>query len=577
MTATENTKLPDKERVEGFPLNNPKAVIVRNRGHLRVVERNYYWDKRGKERRTYLGYVVDNVYYDNEQYRAAFTKFGKPRLTMTAAAVVGCLPVLTHRRAAEIPLYYAVADSLGLIEDLARTWGKIDAAAILSVAFHWLNTAENSASLFASWCEGWVLPYPHVIKSKEMGEFLAALANTPEWEKLFFGARIARLPDSEVLSFDSTDIATAAVNTEYSQPGVGSSGYQKQLGLIVLLGHQTGMPVLFRIIPGQITDVSTVQDMLVRFDEIGNRRVFAAVLDRGYFSLKNIADFSDQGSRVVIAAKTGTVWVRDVIEKTMPCMWCSSTHLKGCHGWGATVKVQPQFDDGVKRDVWVHVFRSEKKSYNEDEGFFEDLDEFESEWNNWRKPAGSDRECPLLKSPLLKKYYLQPCGTPGVTELRRNHEAIDRDTRYFGFYASVTTMECEAQQAKESYSNRDLIEKCFKAGKTDLNMSTVRSHSTSTIEGRFIVSFVALSILCEIRRRMSQRTRVASARGAREVRPLADEMSFAELKNYMGSIQAVYDGNGKGRWLEITNRQHDIARRLGFDGLYKSFPEWMNR
>ena len=39
---------------------------------------------------------------------------------------------------------------------------------------------------------------------------------------------------------------------------------------------------IFRILPGNISDVTTVPDMLFRFDEItDSKRVFAAVMDRG--------------------------------------------------------------------------------------------------------------------------------------------------------------------------------------------------------------------------------------------------------------------------------------------------------
>ena len=56
---SDQEKLPeiDPNSVENFPLDNPKAKIVRDRGRIRVVERDYYWDKekkRGLEKRRYL-------------------------------------------------------------------------------------------------------------------------------------------------------------------------------------------------------------------------------------------------------------------------------------------------------------------------------------------------------------------------------------------------------------------------------------------------------------------------------------------------------------------------------------------
>ena len=135
-----------------------------------------------------------------------------------------------------------------------------------------------------------------------MSEFFASLTEVSGWRKDFFNARISRLPDKEMLSFDATEIAAEAAEISYAQYGMGKEGgYQRQLGLILLVGHESHMPVLFRVLPGNITDVTTVQDMLFRFDEItDSRRVFGAVVDRGYFSLANLARFVDAGSRVLL-------------------------------------------------------------------------------------------------------------------------------------------------------------------------------------------------------------------------------------------------------------------------------------
>ena len=60
----------------------------------------------------------------------------------------------------------------------------------------------------------------------------------------------------------------------------------------------------------------------------------------------------------------------------------------------------------------------------------------------------------------------------------------------------------------------------------------------------------------------------------KEIAPLIEEMSFNELKNRLGTPRVVYDGLGNAFWLEVTNRQHEIAARLGCPNLYKQIPDW---
>ena len=121
------------------------------------------------------------------------------------------------------------------------------------------------------------------------------------------------------------------VDSIASEFGKGKEGgYQRQVGLILLMGQHSHMPVLFRVLPGNITDVTTVQDMLFRFDTItDDRRVFGAVVDRGYFSLANLARFIDAGSRVIMAAKTDAKWVRQAIEESMTHLWTNVARIPG--------------------------------------------------------------------------------------------------------------------------------------------------------------------------------------------------------------------------------------------------------
>ena len=586
--------VPDPSNVVGFPLSEKKAKIIRDPyGNFRVVVRRYYWDpvdQRGKEKREYLGYVVDNVYYATEDYRRHFHRDGTKRCApkkslsskakdknMTAdstdPSTQTFLSSLSTLLVAEFPVYYAIAKETGLLEDLTQTWGADDANKILAIAFHWMHTSSNSAYLFKSWVGGKLLPYCDSMESKEMTEFFRELAEQPDWRKIFFNARIARLPEDEVLSYDSTRVATEAVANPYVQCGKGKEGgYQKQVGLALLLGHKTGMPVFFRMFPGQIADVSTVADMLLRFDEINDKKkIFAAVMDRGYFSLENFAKFVDSKSKVIVAATMDVKWIREAIEKAITSLWEGSSHIRD-DVFGVTVPVKPKFDDGVERELWVHVFRSDSKSSIETQAFFTDLENFESQWKNWDDDAHPGA-CPLLKSRKLA-YYREPTGLPGQCTLERDNEKINGAIRYFGFFCDVSTIPAKAVEVYDNYCARDLIEKAFRSGKSDVEMNVARAHIDVTLEGRFLISFVALTIFRDFHRRMKQKTtRIVKGKAVVE-RPIGDEMTLKEIRNYLGSIRLINDGRGNRIWQEVTGRQHDIARRLGFPDLYRKLPDW---
>ena len=164
---------------------------------------------------------------------------------------------------------------------------------------------------------------------------------------------------------------------------------------------------------------------------------------------------------------------------------------------------------------------------------------------------------------------------PGKDRLVRNDDVIDAEVRYFGFFCNVTTFECDAKDALLDYQMRDSIEKSFEAGKTYSELDVVRTHSNATTEGRFVVSFCCMTILNELYRRMREETTVTSKKEQVKVLgPLAKEMTFNQIRNYLSSIRVVYDSNGNCRWQEITKRQQQIAVRLGLSGVYDAVPTW---
>ena len=113
----------------------------------------------------------------------------------------------------------------------------------------------------------------------------------------------------------------------------------------------------------------------------------------------------------------------------------------------------------------------------------------------------------------------------------------------------------------------------FKNSHSELDV--VRTHSNATTEGRFVVSFCCMTILNELYRRMREETIVTSKKEQVKILgPLAKEMTFNQIRNYLSSIRVVFASNGNCRWQKITKRQQQIAVRLGLPGVYDAVPTW---
>lgn len=218
------------------------------------------------------------------------------------------------------------------------------------------------------------------------------------------------MPRDEIYSYDSTNIATKACEISDGQYGKSKDGgYRRQIGLSVLFGQRSGLPVMFRMLPGNIPGVSTVVDLLSRVDLIDEGRLVAAVLDRGYFSLENIERCIDGNHKVLIAAKTGVSWVRESIDEwAMPYMWDARCRRRGCPVWGKTMEKELDFGKGKKHTMWVHVFRDDQKSHLANLDFFAELEQFEDEWKS--RTALQQQNQQVLPNSTLLNYYKAPAG-----------------------------------------------------------------------------------------------------------------------------------------------------------------------
>ena len=217
------------------------------------------------------------------------------------------------------------------------------------------------------------------------------------------------MPADESYSYDSSDIATKACEISGGQYSDTEDGnYRRQIGLSVLFDQRSGLPVMFRVFPGNIADVNTVVDLLSRVDKIDEDRLVTAVLDRGYFSLENIERCIDGNHKVLIAAKTGVSYVRESIECAMHYMWDARCRLRGCPVWGKTMEKELDFGEGKKHTMWVRVFRDDLKSHLANLDFFAELEQFENEWKS--RTALQQQNQQVLPNSTLLNNYKAPAG-----------------------------------------------------------------------------------------------------------------------------------------------------------------------
>ena len=264
------------------------------------------------------------------------------------------------RLAGETMLLDRTARQTHLFDDLVEAFGVLSARAMLSLAIFFITSSRSAAYLYPNWRNKHVAPLAPSLSPKEIGELFASLGEQKGSLRKFFKARIARLDKDEVFSFDATNIATEAARIEEAQDGKGKKAViRRQVSMALLFGHKSSLPVAFRMLPGNITDVTGIPDLLDRFDDLGVSRVSATVPDRGYFSREILERFIRDGRKVIMAAKTNVEWISKAIDQAMPQLSMIDNYVARCiHGYRVPVDFTVGSDT---RKIFVHVFRDEQR------------------------------------------------------------------------------------------------------------------------------------------------------------------------------------------------------------------------
>jgi transposase len=100
------------------------------------------------------------------------------------------------------------------------------------------------------------------------------------------------------------------------------------------------------------------------------------------------------------------------------------------------------------------------------------------------------------------------------------------------------------------YREKDVVEKCFDDLKNQLDMKRLRVHSSSTVDGRLFVQFIALIYMSALRQEM-RRSDLIERYGVREV---LQEMETLTRVKYSGKYGSILT--------EITKPQREILEKL---------------
>ncbi len=452
--------------------------------------------KHPKHKRRYLGKHIDGQFIPNASYWL-LPEDEKAQLGLTPpvpAASPGTHAALPKLPAA-VRLFYGatylfdeLSAHLGVTADLQVCFPGIWEQ-MLSVAWFLILEERTPLSRFPRWGKTHRHPYGKDITSPRSSELFGMISEDAMQQ--FFSLQIKRRLEREYLAYDSTSICTFSKALKLARRGKNKEhDLLDQIHLALVFGQESRLPVCFRILPGNISDVSTVRNLVRSLVSLGIEKVHL-VMDRSYYSEQNINVLLQQRYKFLIGGKTSLNYVKDAVNEVRHCIGDFSHYHPQLDVYAATkllkwqisqVNGEPEF-----RRVYLHLYYSEQRSTEDRRALHQKVYKLKTELETGCRDASHAN--------LYAHYFIIKAYPKRAIAVTLRKGVLEKEAQYFGYFALMTNDVKNAAEALRIYRAKDVAEKAFGNLKERLGLRRPGVSSDANLPGKIFVQYIAL-ILC---------------------------------------------------------------------------------
>jgi transposase len=514
-----------------------------------AYENEAYWDKdkqQSRARRKLIGKVNPETgeIIPTRDYKK------KSDQAMATPAKQGPLPITTIKRSfyGATYLFDQIGETIGITADLKTCFPEMYKQ-ILSVAYYLILEENNPLSRFSHWQKTHIHPYGEDLPSQRSSDLFQSIDEASRMR--FFQKQGKRRLEKEYWAFDTTSISSYSEVLKQVKRGKNKEHDRlPQLNLALLFGETSRLPFYYRKLPGNITDVSTIRELVEEFDVMGYKKI-KLVLDRGFYSQKNINALYQHHQKFIVGTKLNLKYVKTILdeERENLKLW---THLQGpFHTNGICRPIEwdyeqerPYKGDVVKekRRAYLFVFYNPEKAAKDQVAMNDHLTQLQNDLLSGKRPEYDANE--------YDKYFTVSETPNRGRKVEPKEEAIREAAKNFGYFALLSNEVKDPFDALSLYRSKDIVEKAFGNLKERLNFRRMQVSSELSLNGKLFVEFIALIYLSYVKKKMQEAK-------------LFEKWTLQGLLDELDSIE-LFEAPGHGRILgEMTKKQEKLYRNLG--------------
>lgn len=491
-----------------------------------------YWDKERKQMRNKqvcigkLDPITGELIPSKRRQRVP-----PPPVAVTASSsVIG--PTLILER---------IAKNTGLTNALQQAFPE-QWDTILTLAYFQVCTGDALVHADA-WCRNHQVPAAGPYASQRISEWLQAI---PEDARQSFFKRWARhVSERDLLCYDITSISSYSELNEYVRFGYNRDRESlPQVNLAMVVGQRTQLPVTYRILPGAINDVSTITNLLKGFDKL-EFPTMDLVMDRGFYSQRNITGLFTHRHHFIIGVPAGRKWVRKIIDDCQDAMHSPRGYRQLDEDSLYMHTRLFQWPDNARR-CYLHIYYTPHQAADDFARLIQHLLLCKTELETGQLDPAHQQD--------YEQYFVVKDTPVRGRRVEYNDSAIAAfRNRYAGFFAILTSRKMDARDALAIYRDKDGIEKLFDNLKNQLDLKRLRIHSSGRMAARVFVQFISLILMSQINKTLREQS-------------LSSRYSARRLLGEMESLTRIhYQGKYRDITSEVTKSQREILTAFGLD------------
>ena len=446
-------------------------------------------------------------------------------------------------------LFDCIVSTTGIADDLKECFPDIYKQ-ILSIAYYLILEDKNPLSRFPKWSRLHVHPYGKVISSQDSSNLFGEITESQRLH--FFRLQGKRRIENEYWAYDTTSVSSYSECLRQVHAGKNKDhDLLKQLNLAVLYGEESCLPFYYRKLGGNISDVTTVKQLLNDMEFLGCKKI-KLVMDRGFYREKNINELCSERLKFLVGVKLSLKFVSKELEKVRDSVRIWQNFLPDAETYGLTVPIKwnyrrqrPYIGDEVQetRRMYLHIYFDTIRALDDERELSRLIYQLHDELVRGKRDKAH--------ASLYTQYFdIKSTPVRGL-KVTPKEDVIAEARKNSGYFALLGNEMMEPGQALVTYRNKDVVEKAFDNIKDRLDMRRLNVSSDLNLDGKLFVEFIALIIIAYLHKAMLREHLYKKF----TMHELLDELEMIELFDRQGH---------KPQLGEITDKQIDIYKALNF-------------